>query len=242
MNLVLTMAGKYTRFRLFGSKIPKYLLPLASETILSEVIKQLKFSAPACSIFLIANRHDQIFFPIVRSIIEKYEISSKALLYIDDTASQLETALVTSDILSSDQMHSPIAFANIDTITKRRQSFFEALENCRGNEGVLDTFKASNKQYSYARTDNQGKMLDIVDYNIISEQACSGLYGFGSYAFMADQACKLLQNNPNAGFTSLYKSCISLGLKISTCHTENTQDTIVMGTPEEYLINIHRFK
>ena len=35
MNLVLTMAGKYSRFKLFGSKVPKYLLPLATKTVLS---------------------------------------------------------------------------------------------------------------------------------------------------------------------------------------------------------------
>ena len=242
MNLILTMAGKYSRFRLFGSKIPKYLLPLASETILSEVIKQLKYSAPASSIFLIANRHDQIFFPIVRSIIEKYEISSKSLFYIDDTASQLETALATSDLLSSDQLNCPVAFANIDTIVKQRRSFFEALEKCRINEGILDTFEASNKQYSYVRTNDFGKVLDIVDYNVISEQACSGLYGFGSFSFMASQALQILRKNSKAGFTSLYKAYISSSLSVNANHSAISQDTIVMGTPEEYVINIHRFK
>ena len=236
------MAGKYSRFRLFGSKIPKYLLPLASETMLSEVIKQLKLSAPACSIFLLANRDDQIFFPIVRSIMDKYGISSKSILYISDTASQLETALVASDMLPLDQVDSTIAFANIDTIVKRRGAFFKTLETCRDTEGCLDTFEATNKQYSYVRTDNYGQVMDIVDCSVISEQACSGLYGFGSFSFMANQAGKVLRNNSNAGFTSLYKSYISSGFNIRSTHSISSQDTIVMGTPEEYVINIHKFK
>jgi len=242
MNLVLTMAGKYSRFRLFGSKIPKYLLPLGSETILSEVIKQLKYSAPSCSTFLIANRHDQIFYPIVRSIIEKYDISAKSLIYIDDTASQLETALVASDLFSTDQLNSPVAFANIDTIIKRRKPFFESLQSCRDDDGLLDTFNATNKQYSYVRTDNFGSVLDIVDHNVISSQACSGLYGFGSFSFMANQAVQILREDAKAGFTRLYKKYISSRYMLTSHHSENCQDTVVLGTPEEYVINIHRFK
>ena len=41
MNLVLTMAGKYQRFRLFGNKVPKYLMPLGKHTILWHVIYEL---------------------------------------------------------------------------------------------------------------------------------------------------------------------------------------------------------
>ena len=45
MNLVLTMAGQYSRFKLFGSKVPKYLLPLGTETILAEVIRRFASEA-----------------------------------------------------------------------------------------------------------------------------------------------------------------------------------------------------
>ena len=92
MNLVLTMAGKYSRFKLFGSKVPKYLLPLATKTVLMEVIEQYLLSYPALKIYLVANRADQLFFPIVRSIMESFESSNIEIIYIDDTLSQVETA------------------------------------------------------------------------------------------------------------------------------------------------------
>jgi CTP:molybdopterin cytidylyltransferase MocA len=63
IDIILTMAGKYSRFRLFGSKIPKYLLPLGRGTMLSEVIRHLKQSARESKIYLITNRNDQMFFP-----------------------------------------------------------------------------------------------------------------------------------------------------------------------------------
>jgi dTDP-glucose pyrophosphorylase len=242
MNLVLTMAGKYSRFKLFGNQIPKYLLPLGAETILAEVIKQYLRSTKISKIYLIANRHDQIFFPIVRSIMGKYNINHKHLIYIDDTASQLETALTTHELLPSDQLNLPIAFANIDTVLFNRTSFFESLESGEPKLGFLDTFNGESKQYSYARLDEAFKVIDVVDKSAISQYACSGLYGFGSYSFMAKVASHLLKENGIANFTDLYRKYIFNNENVYAHYTKNSSHTIVLGTPEEYLINIHRFK
>lgn len=242
MYLVLTMAGKYSRFRLFGSKVPKYLLPLGSETVLAAVIKNFLHSAPYCKIKLIANRQDQIFYPIVRSIMDKYGVDSKSLIYIDDTSSQLETALCSSDLIDHEESSYPLAFTNIDTILTERYDFFEALKRCAPEAGLLDTFKGSNKQYSYARVDQQGRVFDVVDKNVISSYACSGLYGFGSFYSMAKMANDLLRIHGEANFTDLYKKYIVENKIVHARHTENPNNTIVLGTPEEYVINIHRFK
>lgn len=242
MNLVLTMAGKYNRFRLFGNKVPKYLLPLGAETMLAEVIKQYLRSATVSKIYLIANRHDQIFFPIVRSIMGKYNINNKYLIYIDDTSSQLETALTASELLPTDQLNSPIAFANIDTVLFERAAFFESLEIGESKIALLDTFKGESKQYSYARVEADCKVVDVVDKNVISQNACSGLYGFGSYSIMANRATQLLRENGGANFTDLYKKYISVGANVHAHYSKNLSHTVVLGTPEEYLINIHRFK
>ena len=241
INIVLTMAGKYSRFKLFGNNIPKYLLPLGTETILAEVIKQLRISVPNCEIYLIANKNDQIFFPIVRSIMGKNSINIKSLIYIDDTSSQLETALSASDVLPNDQLNLPVAFANIDTILFNRAGFFQCLGKCSVDQAVLDTFNAVNKNYSYARIGDDGKIIDVVDKSLISNYACSGLYGFGSYTSMTKIAEEILQENGESNFTDIYRKYIDEKRCIHAYFAENMKDTIVLGTPEEYVINIHRF-
>ena len=242
MNLCLTMAGKYSRFKLFGSKIPKYLLPLGSETILAEVIKQYKKSIPLCKIYLIANRDDQIFYPIVKSIMRKYDVEDKSIIYIDDTSTQLQTALYISELLPVEQMNAKIAFSNIDTILFDRSSFFEKLTNCEKETAIIDTFLADNKQYSYAIIDNSGKVVDISDKNNISETACSGLYGFGSFQYMSVNAKEILQGDGESNFTDLYKYYLNKEKKVIANKMETFGNTIVLGTPEEYVINIHKFK
>lgn len=242
MNVVLTMAGKYSRFRLFGNKVPKYLLPLGAETMLAEVIKQIYKSLKNCNLFLIANRDDQVFLPIVRSIMRNYNINYNSLIYIDDTSSQLETALFASELIASQDLNSPITFVNIDTILRNRSKFYNDLEMCAIDEAMLDVFVAANKQYSYARISADNLVTKVVDKNIINNNACSGLYGFGSYYEMSKTSAELLKKNGLANFTDLYNEYISLGRKVFAHKTVDPSNTIVLGTPEEYLINIHRFK
>lgn len=242
MNIALTMAGKYSRFKLFGNKVPKYLLPLGAETILAEVIKKFKTSCPECHLYLIANRNDQIFFPIVKSIMRMYNVNEKSLIYIDDTSSQLETALNLNELLQKGEHHSPIAFSNIDTILFNREEFFEKLKKCDKKNAILDTFIGGSNQYSYARIDSSDRVVDVADKSIISNNACSGLYGFGSFLEMSMLAEELLRKDGESNFTSLYKHYLNNGRDVSSHSISQVGSTIVLGTPEEYLINIHRFK
>lgn len=235
------MAGKYSRFRLFGNKVPKYLLPIGTQTILAEIIKQFRSSAPTLRILLIANRSDQIFFPIIRSIMAVYSVPCDNLIYIEDTSSQLETALYSTDLLTKPEHDLPCAFANIDTVLRNRGGFFSELGEMSQNSGLIDTFKGESNKYSYARVNEHNRVLDVVDQNIISHWACSGLYGFGSYSCMAHVASEVLRKNSKASFTDLYKKYVNLGLPLKASFEDCRDNTIVLGTPEEYVINIHRF-
>lgn len=241
MNIVLTMAGKYSRFRLFGNQIPKYLLPLARGTVLMEILNALHNSAVGADYFMIANRNDQMFYPILKSILGAYGIPIKNILYINDTNSQLETALNAVEFLDSGSIEKPIAFANIDTVVRNRGEFFNSLEGLGCDEALLDVFSGESKQYSYALAGEDGCVNHVVDKTVVSEYACSGLYGFGSFRSMREAAEKLVDEKESPNFTDLYNFNIKNSKKVYLKVSSNPADTCVMGTPEEYLINIHRF-
>ena len=57
MNILFTMAGKYERFKLFGNKIPKYLVPLGKNTVLWHVINSLP-RKDSINVFFIANNNE----------------------------------------------------------------------------------------------------------------------------------------------------------------------------------------
>ena len=242
MNLVLTMAGKYGRFKPFGSKVPKYLLPLSTKTILMEVIEQYLISCSDLKFYLIANRTDQLFFPIVRSITKSFKLSNIEIIYIDDTLSQVETAMSLTNFRNPPALKEAISFANIDTIFINREEYFKTLSDMSGsNTGFLDTFKGSSSQYSYCLVDKKNMVSHVAEKKVISNEACSGLYGFGTCETFMTNAKEIIDENRSVNFTDLYNHLINKKVNVKRLSSESTSDTIVLGTPEEYIKNIHRF-
>jgi NDP-sugar pyrophosphorylase family protein len=232
------MAGKYERFRLFGNKVPKYLMPLGSRTVLWHVIDKLVGSTENISVYLIANERDIEFEPIVKSIMAELDIPSVNIKYIKDTNSQLETASAASSFIH-EACIKKIVFTNIDTILSNRYAYFQKISNLTFNEGLVDTFEGSSHEYSYAKIEND-RVVKIVDKLPISENACSGLYGFGSSSFFFAKAKELLSDSNKLSFSEIFNKNIEEGAVVYWNHNSNKNDTVVLGTPEEYITNLHK--
>jgi len=240
MNIIFTMAGNYSRFIPFANRVPKYLLPLANGSILKEVIHQTTTSCQDCDLYFIANNKDQLFFPVLSAILESFDIPSNRLVFIDDTSSQLETATELSNFEGSLLESSPVVFMNIDTVLFHRKSFFKRLGELSGQDaGLIDVFQGYSNTYSYCLTEGD-KVKHVAEKKIISKIACSGLYGFGSLSFFRKYAEFSLSRDRKSNFTDLYNFIIESGHNVHYSLCENVADTIVLGTPQEYIKNIHR--
>ena len=60
-TLVICMAGLNTRFHNVGFDIPKYLLPWGKNTIIYEILYQIKKNYAFSNYLLIANKRDRFF-------------------------------------------------------------------------------------------------------------------------------------------------------------------------------------
>ena len=230
MNLILTMAGRYTRFVNEGYKIPKYLLSWGEKSILSEIIIELNQNEDFKNVYLIANHRDELFMPHVRKILNFLNIPKENLIIINDTAGQAETAyqaIMNIKSLTSN-LNGPIVFHNIDTILYNR-NFQKLPAILEQNDGFIDIFHSSNHDYSYVLVEND-LVKTIVEKIVISEKATSGLYGFSS-------ADKFLEyyTDESKYISELYQKMISNNGKIAVSTLYNESDTLVLGTPSEYL-------
>ena len=122
MILILTMAGRYTRFVAEGYLFPKYLLPWSDKTILSTIIYEMKKGDAFSDLILVANIGDEIYMPHVRAIMRSYDIDIHNLFLIHDTEGQAETALMGINNIEKNkgELKEPIVFHNIDTILYKR--------------------------------------------------------------------------------------------------------------------------
>jgi dTDP-glucose pyrophosphorylase len=234
MNLILTMAGRYSRFVNEGYRIPKYLLPWGNKPILSEILYELNKDGMFKNVFLIANKRDEIYMPHVKDILKSLNIPIENLFLISDTDGQAETAFQAIENIQNkfNEIEGPIVFHNIDTILYNRN-----FSNLHGllisNDGYIDVFKSSNHNYSYVLIED-GKVQSIVEKMVISDKATSGLYGFSSvevfYEFYSKDVLYI---------SDLYQKMIKNGSKIVISEMHYEKDTIVLGTPSEYLTSAY---
>ena len=140
--------------------------------IVDEFQKDYKFD----DVLLLANKRDQYFKNDLVKEIEKIGISEKNVHYIGDTNAQHTRIYLT---LVKDE-HKPIYVHNADTFLTNR-NFKEIEEKLIGitGQGYVDIFVANNPNYSYVKKDAE-YILDIVEKDVISPFASSGLYCFHS--------------------------------------------------------------
>ena len=81
----------------------------------------------------------------------------------------------------------------------------------------------------------------VAEKKVISHEACSGLYGFGKCETFIKNAKEVIEENRYANFSDLYNHLINKKINVKRSNSESTSNTIVLGTPEEYIKNIHRF-
>lgn len=225
MNLILTMAGKYSRFKDAGLNIPKYLLPWGYGTILSEIIAGFHVNSIQ-EIYIVMNKADEPYLPHVKAIMENGGMSSKNILMIDDNSGQAETASQGINHFISEIQGEPLIIHNIDTILKERD-YSQVARELKEFSGYIDVFKSNNHEYSYVLSEG-GYVKAIAEKVLISQTATSGLYGFAypeiymhnyiGQTYISDVYKKMIKGN--------YQ------VKISPVYTE--KNTIVLGTPKEY--------
>ena len=231
MNLILTMAGRYSRFVNEGYRFPKYLLPWGKNSILFEIIYHLIKDDTIKNIYLIANKRDGIYMPHVRNILKSLGKSPECLFLINDTKGQSKTAQIAIEKINIrfGNIHGPILFHNIDTILYNRN-----LKNVSSliskYDGYIDVFKSNNRNYSYVMTE-QNIVKSIAEKIQISENATSGLYGFSSF----EKFNNFYDDSDDLYISDIYKRMIDEGQQIIISDVNNENDTIVLGTPAEYL-------
>ena len=232
MKIIFTMAGEYTRFQGFSSEVPKYLLPTKNGLILDSIITPFTKNENFNEVIFVCNENDKKFLHIVEEKLKLFKNSQTHLIYLNKTFSQVETALEAIRKINLQNSNSPILITNIDTILLNR-NFNKIKKELIECDGILDTFEAYDKDYSYVMPNEKNEIINIKEKIQISEIASSGLYGFNSINKLYNQAYDLRKKIKN--FSELYQSMIDEGCRIKMIHAPLTNNTIVVGTPTQYI-------
>ncbi len=232
-NIVITMAGRGSRFYDAGYTVPKYEIMAHGRSLFDWSMLSLKhFLAPDSRV---------IFVCLGENRSADYVRARSAVLGIRDVRvlelAQLTDGQATSAYLSRDlwQPESPLLIYNIDTYVNPRA--LKPADIRPGSDGWVPCFRVPGEHWSFVKLGEDGWASDLAEKQRISDFASIGLYWFacaGEYVnaydeFFADPA-NLVRGERYVA--PLYKHLVRNGKHISIADLA-LQDVHVLGTPAE---------
>ena len=231
INLIICVAGYNTRFHDVGFDIPKYLLPWNHATIIFDILENF---GDVQQTVLVANKRDIYFKEQLLLAIKPLGLNENNILYIGDTKGQAHTAAIGIDQLYHPEL--PTFIHNADTILTGRS--LDLISHTM-DDAYVDVFVGNSPKYSYVRA-YEDNVLEIVEKKQISPYASSGLYGFKSASLYTEYYNECVQQREELYVSDVIQKMIEDGKKVFMNGLGGKQDTIVLGSPQEYGIEIAR--
>jgi len=232
--IVIPMAGE-------GSRFPKNLFPLQKPLLTCHGVTLLEYSlrslpVPIASKVVFVMLKAQLDSRLTDLISQLCGGAPHEIVYLDKkTRGQAETIYQAIKDYPVDE---ELLVHNCDTALNSNW-ILEA-----NAQGLIFTFKSQSLAYSYAKTNDNGAVIQVAEKEVISTNASSGTYWFQSVQlFLRSYNSYLVkQHNSELFVAPIYQELINAGaqVKIHEC-----QEVFPLGTPldlEASSKNIHTWK
>lgn len=245
MQVVIPMAGIGSRFKEYGFKTNKYLLPIDLELhyMIEKAIVSLDISGP-CTYFFIINEEngvDASLRKILFDICIKYGFSYSIKSVDKLTEGPASTVYTIVDALDMD---SPLFVSNSDQVLE--WNFAKFLEKSSNYDGCVLTYKptyplaiGAKDKHSFIHLNSAGQIDECREKIVLSENALVGVHYFKTarhfkeaYEYMARQNMRA----PNGEFylSLCYQSMIENGHTVGYCDLDESEHFYPVGEPGDY--------
>lgn len=231
--IVIPMAGLSQRFTAAGYDQPKYMLPLAGQSVFAQSV--CSFAAYFDQPFLFIARDVQDTAGFIAAECDRLGLRRTQTVILNaPTAGQAETVefgLRQAGIAESE----PITIFNIDTF---RPGFrFPDAAWFADSAGYLEVFVGSGANWSNveAAPGDDARVVRTAEKQQISNLCCTGLYHFATAdGFLEALTQERAANRPFELYVApLYNYLIAVGKQINY-HVLPEADVIFCGVPAEY--------
>lgn len=231
-TVAITMAGLGSRFTKAGYDLPKYEITALDRPLFDWSMQSLDAFRNAGWQFCFAARAglDAPAFIRARAAVLGLEVSD--ILTLDAvTDGQATTALMLAENAPQD---APFAIYNIDTFVEPGAMQPPPSKQCAG---WIPCFPAPGEGWSFARTDENGDVVELREKQRISDHATVGLYWFDSArryieAYKAYFAVAGREEKGERYIAPLYNQLIAEGACVQITELDLSQ-VGMLGTPEQ---------
>ena len=228
-TLVIPMAGLGSRFTKAGFNVHKPLIEIDGEKLIRHSIDSLNLDE-SWKIVLVARDLGKGYKKEIEQVVPEAEI-----IWINRlTGGATETALLASELIDPKD---ELIVTNCDQYLDWDTEDFFTRSRSKGVVGSVLTYKSIDPKNSFCRSDNNGKIFEIVEKNPISNEALVGLHWWAKGADFLSSAQQLIDNCPKdreSYLSETYSYLIKEGMNIKSVGIKGKYWSL--GTPEDFYI------
>jgi NDP-sugar pyrophosphorylase family protein len=239
LQIVIPMAGRGSRFANAGYTTPKPLIPLGGRPMIEWVIENIRPRRAHRFIFLCLAEHLRDYPEVPAALLRLCPGCEIAPVKAVTEGAACTVLLARKFIDSGD----PLMIANSDQLVELDINDYLAAGDAEGVGGLIMTFWSDHPKWSYCRLRPDGSASEVVEKQVVSNEATVGIYNFRAgrdFVRAADAmiAANLRVNN-EFYVAPTYNQLIAAGARVVTMKTGREGDGMHgVGTPED----MERFK
>lgn len=232
-NIVITMAGRGSRFFDAGYTVPKYQIEAHGRSLFEWSMLSLRYFLDEGSRVIFVCLAENRSGPYVRERCHELGLHDVHILELDTLSDgQASSAWLSRELWLPQQ---PLLIYNIDTFVQPAALRPEMIR--AGADGWVPCFDVPGEHWSFVKTGHDGWATDLAEKQRISDHASIGLYWFRSgelydqayRRFFAD-AANLVRGERY--IAPLYRQLLADGGKVAISELA-ASDIHVLGTPVE---------
>lgn len=234
LNILIPMAGAGSRFLDAGYAFPKPLIDIDGMPMIQAVVKSLGINATYT--YIVQQEHFEKYN--LEYLLNAITPNCNIIQISEITEGAAITCLLAKDYINNDN---PLIIANSDQIIKWNSKNFLYDLYSKNADGAIAIFKSSHPKWSYAKTNNDGLVLEVAEKKPISDNATVGIYywkhGSDFVKYANQMIDKNIRTNNEFYVCPIFNQAIQDEKKIYALPVEEMWG---VGTPEDlnyYLYN-----
>lgn len=238
LNIVIPMAGRGSRFAKEGYALPKPLITVHGKPMIELVINNLRPKRDHRFVFLCLKEHLDTYS--IDKKLKDWAPGCEVVVVDTVTEGAACTVLLAKDLINDDNS---LMIANSDQWIDLDINEYLQFMGDKKSDGLIMTMWADDPKWSFVRLDGQGLVMEVVEKEVVSNEATVGIYNYNRGKEFVEAAesmiAKNLRVNNEFYVAPVYNEMIQKGKRILIYSVGKENNGMYgLGIPSD----LHRFE
>jgi len=191
INIVIPMAGRGSRFAEAGYSDPKPLIPVGGMPMIEWVVENVRPQREHRFHFICQAEHLRVY-PDIEIKLKEIAPNCTVTTVEEVTEGAACTVLLTEKFINNDD---ELMIANSDQYVEVDIDEYLKFQDQNDCTGLIMSFEDNDPKWSYCRFDDTGRMVEVVEKQVVSDEATVGIYNFKKGSDFVTAAKEMIEDD-----------------------------------------------